>query len=235
MKAILTFLLSITIHAVVRNACACDTIVINNAATLIQEKFGSSQVTFLMINMNQLSASLSKAVNFYKVQSQKSRQSFVGMAYQLSLNKSSNALLSTGILTCVSTQTELNDLVSAVDKMNLGSKKPMVALIQNISSIANLDDIARNISINQEIYYLDLSSGDIKEAYAINKIASVRSIGRVTSMNVKGKSYSFLPNPNVTSSFVLRRSNFMGQHIKVSSVHLQPSQFFIPISMPMLR
>ncbi len=91
----------------------------------------------------------------------------------------------------------------------------LVQIIQKEALTINLEDIAKYIAINQEIYFLDLKNGDIKEAYSINNIAIVRSVGSVSSLTVKGQSYIFKPNKNMSSSFVLRRSNFMGQHIRV--------------------
>ena len=92
--------------------------------------------------------------------------------------------------------------------------KPVKTKTVVISQIENeVDLITVNVSIGEEVYFLDKNTFKIYEAYAINKIHVKRYLGQFHEINKSSALFS--PSDDFVDSFLERRGDFYGDQLIV--------------------
>ncbi len=117
-------------------------------------------------------------------------------------------------LSCGTTFSDIENLVQFANKLKLGRMNPFLIIHDNVTNISTLTKIAMSITANMQVYFVNTKEGSILEAYSVNNFAIVRTIGNFSTYENKVTS---LTGPNPLTTFVKRRSNLMGQHIRVTN------------------
>ena len=89
-------------------------------------------------------------------------------------------------------------------KWTFHSKAPLLVVsdIQNEKHLSNV-----NVSIRDELFFMDRNSLKVYEAYQINEVQVTKYLGKFPDDTDKSKS-EFMPSENYTTPIVKHRNNF---------------------------
>ena len=114
--------------------------------------------------------------------------------------------------------------IKNIKKLTL--KKPIKTPLVIISQIKNKNDLSSmDISIGEEVYFLDKNTFKIYEAYEVNNMHITRYLGQFHQANKKFALFS--PADDFIDSFVDRRGDFHGIQL-IGMVEAQPQTIIIP-------
>ncbi len=187
---------------------ACNLTLSKSSADWMHDQFGSLNVGIVVPYGSNQKRSLMKFVK-----EQKSFVSFVSKDKTIPDNDFGEALKDIPLLSCVNHPNQLDSLVAFVMKNNLGTKKPFLVILNTPDNV-EMTQLAKNIRIDQEIYFLQLQSKQVKEAYLVNDMVIVKTIGTV-DVNKHSK-LEFRQDKGISGSMVVRRGDFQGKKLRAS-------------------
>ncbi len=120
---------------------------------------------------------------------------------------------------------KLSAVLETINYDNLGVDSTVIVIL---SGIEDLDGIKIKVRLNQNIFFLDETTGKLFERYAINNVETSSEIGDYRPSwgrdKVKFQLYDRKWQPNIG----LRRKNFQGQHLVCMTAHDPPYASILP-------
>ncbi len=177
----------------------------------IHQKFLRLQDPGFMIACNNKNVFNSER-KFVKSQSKEARFANVLLVQDKNV---SLAITQLSYISCITSETSGRTLVDFIAENDAFGTLRAILVVHNVG--LKLKELAMDIKVNQQVYFASMKDGAIMEAYTVNDYSIVRKLGTVTYDIANDM--EIIPTTSGQQSFVVRRSDLMGQHLRVQLFH----------------